>query len=316
MPYFGLPLSALELGGVSAQELRSLLHPLTRSERLARVWSLSLAKKLKRPSAASVLGKLPALEPFARRFLGRMDRMCVQVCGAPFRLDVLRRSVSRSVYLGGRWHAGVAAMVRGHVRPGTTAADLGANVGWMSMQMAEVAGPEGTVLSFEPEPKNFSLLTLNARHARWRNVIPFQVAIGEEVGEADLWISTTDGGDHRTGPALLDRPSLRVPVTTLDHVAAERRTHIHFVKLDIQGAEGRALRGMHDTLRSPHLHGVVLEFWPEALVATGEDPTEVLALLHDAGLRCASAPRIDTDARGFVRDIPAGGWTDLLFLRP
>jgi len=288
-------------------------HTLPWWRRFERRSVLSLAKRLASPRGRALARRVPALGLASRRFLARIETARVPVCGAPFRLDVMRRSVSRSIYLGGRWHGDVVRMLRTHVRPGSVTADVGANVGYMAVHMGEVAGPDGTVLAFEPEPRNFAVLAENARHARWRNVIPFAAAVGERGGAIDLYLSPRDGGDHRTVATDGERRHIRVPVVSLDELAAQRRTPIHFVKMDIQGAEGAALRGAREVLARPELRGLVLEFWPDALREAGEDPEAVLGTLHAAGLRCVNHPDLDTDPRAYLSASDASH--DLLFLR-
>jgi FkbM family methyltransferase len=290
-------------------------HTLPWWTRFERRTYLSLAKRLAGARARRLARRVPAIGVASRRFLRNVDRVQVTVCGAPFRLDVMRRSVSRSVFLGGRWHSTVVAMLREHVQPGMTVADVGANVGFMAAHMGDRAGPDGTVLAFEPEPRNFGILAWNARHARWRNVVPIHAAIGATSGTARLYLSSRDGGDHRTVASGEDRPSVDVERVALDDVARDRRTDVHFVKMDIQGAEGEAVRGMARTLRSPALRGLVLELWPEALRRAGEDPAEILREIREAGLACPSHPLVDRDAAAFLADVPPHGSHDLLFLR-
>lgn len=276
---------------------------------------LSLAKRLTSPRGEALAARVPALRILAGRFLSRIATVRVEVCGAPFRLDVMRRSVSRSIFLGGRWHANVVRLLRTHVRPGMVAVDVGANVGYMAVHMADVAGPDGTVLAFEPEPRNFAVLAENARTARWRNIVPIAAALGERSGTIDLHLSLRDGGDHRTAATEEQRPTVRVPVQALDEVVAMRRTPVHFVKMDIQGAEAAALRGAREVLARRELKGLVLEFWPGALRDAGEDPSEVLARLAQAGLRCANEPALDADPRGWLSAAGDATSRDLLFLR-
>ena len=294
----------------------ALPHTLPWWRRAERRTVLSVAKRLVSPAADRIGQRVPLVRILTGRVRRRLDRLRVRVCGAPFHLDVMRRSVSRSVYLGGRWHAPVVEMLRTHVRPWMTVADIGANIGFMAVHVGEAIGPEGTVLAFEPEPRNFALLAENARHARWRNVIPIEAAVGERAGTVTLYLSPRDSGDHRTVPGSGDRASTTVPCVALDELAARRRTAIHFAKMDIQGAEGQALRGMAATLRSPEFRGLVLEFWPDALRAAGEDPVAILAQIRDAGLRCTSHPAADADAAAFLEAIEPNGSRDLLFLRP
>src|SRR5262245_54133912 len=89
---------------------RSPRHTLPWWMRLERRTVLSVVKRVASAGARRTVGKVPILELLSKRLLHRFERLEVEVCGAPFRLDVVRRSVSRSVYLGGRWHAPVLAM--------------------------------------------------------------------------------------------------------------------------------------------------------------------------------------------------------------
>ncbi len=293
----------------------SLPHTLPWWHRAERRTVLSVAKRLVSPTAVRIGAHVPLVRILTGRVRRRLDRLRVKVCGAPFHLDVMRRSVSRSVFLGGRWHAPVVEMLRAHVRPGMTVADIGANIGFMAVHAGDAVGPDGTVLAFEPEPKNFALLAENARHARWRNVIPIEAAVGETPGTLTLYLSPRDSGDHRTVPGSGDRASTTVASVAIDDLAARRRTTIHFAKMDIQGAEGQALRGMRNTLASPEFRGLVLEFWPDALRAAGEDPVAILAQIREAGLRCTSHPAADADPAAFLAAIEPNGSRDILFLR-
>ena len=131
-----------------------------------------------------------------------------------------------------------------------------------------------------------------------------------------LYLSPRDGGDHRTVASGDVRNSIEVEATSVDALADARRTDIHFAKLDIQGAEGEALRGMRATLASPRFRGLVLEFWPDALRRAGEDPRAIRDAIHLGGLRCTSHPGLDGDPAGFLAGIREHGSQDLLFLRP
>jgi FkbM family methyltransferase len=290
-------------------------HTLPWWRRFERRSYLSLVKRVASARARRLADRIPLLSIASKRLFRRVERLEVMVCGAPFRLDVMRRSVSRSVYLGGRWHSPVVQMLREHVRPGMTAVDIGANVGFMAAHMGDRAGPDGTVLAFEPEPRNFAILALNARTARWRNIVPIHAAIGAAVGKTELYLSPRDGGDHRTVPSGDERSHIEVDMLSIDRVAEMRRTEIHFAKLDIQGAEGEALRGMKATLSNPSFRGLVLEFWPDALRRAGEDPQGILEFICAGGLRCASHPGLDDDPAGFLAGTPAHASQDLLFLR-
>ena len=86
--------------------------------------------------------------------------------------------------------------------------------------------------------------------------------------------------------------------------------------MDIQGAEGAAIRGARGVLARPELRGLVLEFWPGALREAGEDPEAVLAEIRAAGLRCANQPALDADAHAYLAGVGHEASRDLLLPAP
>src|SRR5687768_8988163 len=54
-------------------------------------------------------------------------------------------------------------VVENTLRPGMVAFDLGANVGYYTVMMAKLVGPNGRVYAVEPFPQSFGLLTENVR---------------------------------------------------------------------------------------------------------------------------------------------------------
>src|SRR6202051_3555714 len=58
----------------------------------------------------------------------------------------------------GRYEADEIAFVRSVLKPGDTAIDVGAHIGFFTMQMAAIVGPTGAVYAFEPFDANADLL--------------------------------------------------------------------------------------------------------------------------------------------------------------
>lgn len=66
----------------------------------------------------------------------------------------------------GQWEPSTTEFIRSSVRPRMTVADIGANIGYFSLLMAWLVGPEGEVHAFEPYPAYLQRmkLSLAARH--------------------------------------------------------------------------------------------------------------------------------------------------------
>jgi len=152
---------------------------------------------------------------------------------------------------------------------GKTVYDVGAYVGVYALFFAGKCGAPERVVCFEPNPETFAQLCanldLNGLHALPR----FQVAAGAVEGMLDLEVdpafparSTLDprGAVMRTRAPGGRRHQVRV--VRLDDLVAEAALPLpDFVKLDVEGFESEALRGMQALLDDPaptlfvELHG-------------------------------------------------------------
>ena len=172
-------------------------------------------------------------------------------------------------------------LIQSHVRPGDTAIDVGANLGYYTLLLARGVGPQGRVIAFEPDPDNFSLLERNVSANGYGDRVKcVQAALSDHEGTLRLF-RAPDPGDHRIYDSHDGRPFLEVPVTTLDSVCAGGG--VDLIKMDIQGAEGLALRGMAGVIEASDSLTLFTEFWPHGLRLAGRQPTDYLADLVDAG---------------------------------
>ncbi len=202
------------------------------------------------------------------------------------------------------WKFGVfgAAEVRllGRVcREGMSVLDIGANIGFHTLLFGRAVGPAGRVWAFEPDPGNFATLRRNLELNPYRNVTAVQAGVGTATGEAFLYRSPFHF-DHRTYRTREGQRGVPVDVVSVDEFLPPGQ-RIDLVKMDIQGAEGMALRGMRRTIASNPGLVILMEFWPEGLRKTEFPPETVLSGLEGLGF---SLYRIDEHTGGVeeVRD--------------
>jgi FkbM family methyltransferase len=158
---------------------------------------------------------------------------------------------------------GTTALLRRLLAPGMTAVDLGAHIGMLTMVMARAVGDKGKVVACEPSPVTFPLLqrsiALNGLHA---TVIPHQVAAGAKNGVAEFNLSEVSG--HSTLLfADADYPhatrTVEVKVRPLDKLI-ETKAPVHVIKMDVEGYEIEALRGMKRVLLDNPQVAIVAEY--------------------------------------------------------
>lgn len=202
-----------------------------------------------------------------------------------------------------RWEAPDIAALQPLVRPGSVVIDVGANIGFFTRRFAEWVRPRGLVIAMEPERNNFATLTAMLSQRGLLNVEPIQAVAAECTGSLRLQINPSHPADHRIGAS-----GIEVRAVTLDSLLEERGwPEVSLIKIDVQGAEERVLRGATETLRRcrPALY---VEVDDAALRQMGSSSERVLAHLQSAGYEIC---RVESRRRCAVR---TASYTDFLFV--
>lgn len=206
------------------------------------------------------------------------------------------------------------------VRPGMHVADVGSNLGLYTLELARLAGPTGRVYAFEPDPLMFAALRENLAANRATNVETFACAIGAEPGELLLQRSAFNSGDNRIGShtgTALHSEQIAVPVRPLHQALADRP--VDLIKMDVQGWEGAALRGMGPLLDANPALQIYFEFWPHGLQRAGTSVEALAALLHRYGLSvctlAADGTATPTQLAEVARTLRGQAYTNLLARR-
>src|SRR5580765_1948024 len=129
----------------------------------------------------------------------------------------------------GRYEPDEVRLARGVLRPGDVAVDVGAHIGFFTMQMAAAVGATGRVYAFEPFDANADLLERSlVENAFGDRVLFRRAAVGAAPGRAALTFpveTLNSGGAYllRGGTAPLAGNQTRdVPVVALDEAALTR----------------------------------------------------------------------------------------------
>jgi len=214
------------------------------------------------------------------------------------------------------FEAGPVDRLKEFVPDGSLVIDVGANVGFFCLRFAEWVGPAGRVIAIEPEDQNYeSLISALARAGMRERVDALKAVASAERGTTFLEINPLHPADHK-----LSRNGVGVPVAavTLDELVDDKGAlRPALVKIDVQGAEMLALRGMTDILS---VAGPVLfiELSEHGLTSFGTSVAAVLQLLSDNGYEPYWLTRSGhTRALRSEIDIRTAGtkYADVLFLK-
>jgi FkbM family methyltransferase len=166
------------------------------------------------------------------------------------------------------------------IQPGMTVLDVGANIGYYTLLAARRVGPSGRVYAFEPDARTRSGLEHNLRLNELENVTVVPKAVSDTPGTRSLYLSDSaaKSGLFRTMAEDSVVDTTIVETIRIDDLLDG--TQVDVVKMDIEGHEPAALRGMSETLaRSSDLR-LFIEFSPVALAAAGVDPASFGAALR------------------------------------
>jgi FkbM family methyltransferase len=190
----------------------------------------------------------------------------------------------------GRMGRGEQIFLSRIIRPGMHVADVGANLGLYSLLLTRLVGPQGRVYSFEPDALMASALRVNLTFNQAIHAEVFALAVGAAAGSGGLQRNAINSGDNRleitTGTAPR-RAQATVQICALQDVLQGRR--LDFIKMDVQGWEGEALRGIGGLLDANPGLQIYFEFWPHGLRLAGTEIEQLAETLRRLRLRVTLA---------------------------
>jgi FkbM family methyltransferase len=170
-------------------------------------------------------------------------------------------------------------LMKARISRGDTVLDIGANIGFFTGKLAVLVGERGKVYAFEPDEANFKQLQISTKGSP--QAVLNNVAVGDADGEIFLYHSPLLNVDHRTYAAKGSEKKSRVTMIQLDGMDFKGEL-VKFIKMDIQGFEFQALKGMKNLLMN-HRPQIIMEFWPWGLMQAGSKPKEVLEWMEALG---------------------------------
>ena len=166
--------------------------------------------------------------------------------------------------------------LRRQLRSGDVVLDVGANVGHLSLLLADVVGSQN-IFAFEPTPVTFRRLQENWKLNCWPADGLFQMAVGAQAGQ--IFVPDTEKPDTKNQVAATPRNGRTVPVplTALDDLRGHwRERKVGLLKIDVEGYEREVFCGSRQLLAQDRPRLIMFES------LAGSVEPEITALLRDA----------------------------------
>jgi len=234
-----------------------------------------------RARSALVDGFLQSDEFRQRR--GRANMRMVDTGRFMMAIDQDDPHIAPGILSGQGYEPHVTAALQRELRPDGVFVDLGANMGWFVLHAAAIAR-QGQVIAIEPNYSNVQLLYHSLLANGYSNVRVLLCAVSDRPARLRLNFVRSNGFVSPVGDAGDD--ATIVEAQPLDTLLGDI-SRIDVLKMDIEGHEPVALRGMSATL-TRFRPTLLCEFHPRMIRAnSGTEPADFLAALNGLGYALA-----------------------------
>ena len=176
-------------------------------------------------------------------------------------------------------------LVEKYIKKGDVVLDIGANIGYYTLLFAKLVGEKGKVFSFEPDPKNFSILKKNVKLNNYNNVSAICSAVSDKKEKLVLYLSSENKAHHTIFNSGDSSNYLEIDSVSLDEYFKNFTRNINFIKIDVEGAEHKVLKGMNSLLSKNKNVRIITEFSPGWLMKCGIEPKKYLEELNSLGFK-------------------------------
>jgi FkbM family methyltransferase len=182
-----------------------------------------------------------------------------------------------------RQDAAEIGWIRRLVRSRNNVLDIGANIGFYTCLLSDLVGADGQVHAFEPDATNFKHLSAMAGHRSNVTLVP--KAVSDHSRKLLIYTSPKLNVDHRTYEFRNYKQAIAVDGVSIDDYLGNGRSRIDFIKMDIQGYELNALRGMERTIAANPDMVILSEFWPYGFQQCGTSASVVYDYIRSLDLQ-------------------------------
>ncbi len=158
------------------------------------------------------------------------------------------------------------------IKPNDHVLDIGANIGFYAKIISNLVGPKGKVYCFEPDKTNFNYLVKNTNAIA--NIKLFNLAVSDKEEVIKVYKSKLLNVDHRTYPVNNYDSVEEINAKSIDGMLGEEIEKIDLIKIDIQGFELTAFKGMQNLLSKQNNIKIIAEYWPHGFKRAGTSAIE------------------------------------------
>lgn len=181
------------------------------------------------------------------------------------------------------------------LKKGDIVIDVGTYIdGWYSLLAAKLVGGEGQVYAFEPHPLYYKLLENNIKLNSITNITAIKRGVSDRVGTFNFY----EGG---IGSSLIKSHvedvtgkikgknygrAIKIKTTTLNKFVKDKQIkRIALIKIDVEGADMKVLKGAINILKGADGPNFIVEVVDQYLQRAGSSREELLNYMDNFGYK-------------------------------
>jgi len=178
-------------------------------------------------------------------------------------LDLRTGGISRALALYGSREVDMLEIVRDIINPGMHVFDLGANIGFYTLEMNRLLKGSGKLLAVEPDPRNLPVLKLNLNKLKYKDSVSlFEGAVGKEDGSGFVSMASKSNLTTISG-IKQDELASEVRLKSIKSLTEEFLDgKVNMVRMDIEGFEVEVLGGAIDFFAKQTSCNILVELHP------------------------------------------------------
>lgn len=263
-----------------------------------------------KPKLVRLLGRIPDSvpkwsKPILRPFLGVYFKVYKRIYSSIKEEKLIKTPMGPYIYVRywdcvergcaiGTWERRYMDFFCSKIKEGDVVVDVGAYIGFFSLLAPERVGSTGCVYSFEPVPRNYERLMRNIKVNQAENVKAYNFGLSDKNETLSLSVprdipaesSLAGSWTELTKGTKLNKDIVKAKLIPFDQFFKdENLSRVDIVKIDVDGAELKVLKGMRNTLSNSNDAVLFLEVTPPLIKLLGGSVVELVELLLDCGFK-------------------------------
>lgn len=181
------------------------------------------------------------------------------VHGLAMNLDLMLPGVSRDLAISGTREEQLVHVLKNTIKKSDIVLDLGANIGYYTLLMANLVGSDGFVYAVEPAIENYELLKQNVALNNFQGrVETFQMGISNKKGVEKLYLSEYSNMHSFISNVEFSRKQyVNIDVVDL-YSFLKDKPEVSLIRMDVEGYEVEILEGLQRAIEEKIFSGKII----------------------------------------------------------